>query len=42
MVVGAVYFNVSMIIIEEITFQINAFTFIFLVKDAVIKGEVQS
>ena len=37
-----VYFNVLMKIIEEITIQINFFTFIFLGKDVVIKGEVQS
>ena len=36
-----VYFNVLIIIIEKITFQINSFTFIFLGKD-VLKGEVQS
>ena len=34
-VVSDVYFNVSMKIIEEITFQINYFT--FFVKDVVIR-----
>ena len=42
MVVSDIYFNVSMKINEEITFQIYYFTFIFLGKDVVIKGEVQS
>ena len=42
MVVSDVYFNVSIIIIEEFTFQINSFMFIFLGKDVVIRGEVQS
>ena len=37
MVVSDVYLNVLMIIIEEIKFQINSFTFLFLGKDVVIK-----
>ena len=39
MVVSDIYFNVSMIIIEETTFQINSFTSIFLGKDVVINVE---
>ena len=44
-VVSDVYVNVLMgpilmIILEEITFQINYFTFRFLTKDVVIKGDV--
>ena len=44
-VVSDVYVNVLMgpilmIILEEITFQINYFTFRFLAKDVVIKGDV--
>ena len=42
MVVSDIYFNILMTIFEEITFQINSSTFIFLGKDVVIKGEVQS
>ena len=34
-VVSDVYFNVLMNIIEEVTFQINCFTFIFLGKDVI-------
>ena len=32
MAVGDIYFNVSMIIIEEITFEINSFTFITTIR----------
>ena len=40
MVVSDFYFNVWMKIIEEKTFQINSFTFIFLRKEVVTSNDI--
>ena len=41
-VVSDVYFNVSMKIVEELTFQINSFTFMFLGKDVHFRSRLHA